>query len=452
MKFAAGAHQVIWRMALSLVLCLPAPAMADLPRVETFMLSNGLEVIVIPNHRIPAVSHMLWFRVGAADDPPGKSGLAHYHEHMMFQGTAKFKSGEYADIISRNGGQQNAFTGHDATSYYVNIAKEKLALVMEMEADRMRGLTPSDEDAAKEKQVIIEERRQRTDNNPGALLGEQINAALWRHHPYRIPIIGWMHEMHGLTKADVLNFHNSYYHPNNAILIVSGDITAAELKPLAQKYYGGFKRGTLPPRRWNQEPPQLAARRLELRHANVEQPSWSRSYAADSLASGKTQHALPLYVLAQVLAGGKSSRLYRAIVVEQKLATGVDVGYSPLSIGPAEFSISAIPEAKVSMEQLERAIDKEVATLLETGITEEELTRAKTQLKADSIFERDSLSGTANIMGWVRISGLSIDFFTRWPEHVDQITAEHVIEAAKQTLIDDGSVTAQLLPGAKATP
>ncbi len=235
-------------------------------------LANGLEVIVIPNHRIPAVSQMIWYRIGAGDDPLGKSGLAHYHEHMMFEGTAKFKAGEYSDIIARHGGQQNAFTGADATSYFVNIAKEQLPLVMEMEADRMRGLTPTDEGAQKEKQVIIEERRQRIENSPEALLSEQMNAALFRNHPYHWPVIGWMHEMEGLTKEDVLQFHRTWYHPNNAILIISGDVTAAEVRPLAQKYYGGLPNVPVPPRRWNKEPPQNNARRVTLHHKNVKQP------------------------------------------------------------------------------------------------------------------------------------------------------------------------------------
>ncbi|NBX03115.1 MAG: insulinase family protein [Alphaproteobacteria bacterium] len=308
----------------------------SVPVVEHFTLRNQLEVYVIPNHRIPAISHMMWYRIGAADDPQGKSGLAHYHEHMMFKATKKLKTGEYSDIIARHGGQQNAFTGYDATSYYVDIAKEKLPLVMDLEADRMRGLRPSDEDASKEKDVIIEERRMRTDNNPAALLSEQVNAALYRHHPYHLPVIGWRHEMETLTKNDALDFHEKYYHPNNAILIVSGDITAAELKPLAEKYYGNLKPAKIPTRRWNQEPPQLGARRITLHHENVKQPIFARSYATDSMGYGKKENALPLFVLSQVLAGGRSSRLYQSLAVEQKIATAVDANYNPFAMGPAE--------------------------------------------------------------------------------------------------------------------
>ena len=220
------------RLSLAqLLLSAPLPVQAEpVPAIESFTLANGLEVIVIPNHRIAAVSQMVWYRIGAADDPLGKSGLAHFHEHTMFLGTPKYKSGEYADIIARHGGQENAFTGYDATSYYINIAKDQLPLAMELEADRMRGIKPTDDGAEKEKQVIIEERRMRIENSPDALLSEQMNAALFRHHPYHWPVIGWMREMEGLTKDDVLAFHKLWYHPNNAILIISGDITAAEVK------------------------------------------------------------------------------------------------------------------------------------------------------------------------------------------------------------------------------
>lgn len=416
------------------------------PKIETFTLGNGLEVIVIPNHRVPAVSHMVWYRIGAADDPPGKSGLAHFHEHLMYKGTAKYKSGEYADLIARNGGQQNAFTGHDATSYFVNISKEYLPLAMELEADRMRALAPIDAEVDKEKQVIIEERRMRVENDPNALLSEQMDAALYRHHPYHLPVIGWMHEMEGLTKDDAIAFHQTYYHPNNAILIVSGDVTAEELKPLAQKYYGRLPKGNVPRRKWNEEPPHIAAREVVLHHKNVKQPEWQRTYSASSLAYGKKEDALPLFVLAQIMGGGKTSRLYQALIVEQKLANNIDTSYSGFNVGPAEFSISVTPEPGASMEAIAGAVDKEIARLEKDGLTEAELTRAKTLLKAESIFARDGLTSMARIMGWVRIAGLDSDYFTLWPDLIDRISSEQVVAAAKRTLLAKQSVTGILLP------
>lgn len=434
---------------LALSLIFPACAYAaSQEKVESFKLANGLEVIVIPNHRIPAVSHMMWYRIGAADDPPGKSGLAHFHEHLMFQGTAKYKSGDYAEIISRKGGEQNAFTGADATSYYVNIAKENLPLVMELEADRMRGLKPEDKDVAKEKQVIIEERRQRVENNPDALLNEQVNAALFRNHPYHQPIIGWMSEMENLGKADVLKFHQSYYHPNNAILVVSGDITAAELKPMAEKYYGVLQAADIPLRRWNAEPAQNAARRIIMHHANVRQPEWSRTYSASSLAYGKKEEALPLFVLAQLFGGGKTSRLYQALVVEQKIASAVDTSYSGFNLGPAQFEITVTPEAAVSPEQIETAVDKEIEKI-KIGASDAEIVRAKSLLKAESIYARDGLTGMARIMGWLRIAGLDTDYFYLWPELIERVSTEEISGAAKNTLQMNQSVTAFLLPEEK---
>jgi zinc protease len=421
------------------------PAVAA-PVVETFNLSNGMEVIVLPNHRVPAISHMLWFRVGAADDPLGKSGLAHYHEHMMFKGTRNYKSGEYADIIARSGGQQNAFTGHDATSYFVNISKEYLPLVMQLEADRLRELTPTDDDTEKEKQVIIEERRERTENNPQSLLDEQMGALLYRHHPYRIPVIGWMHEMEGLTKKDVLDFHKAHYHASNAILIVSGDVTAAELKPLAEKYYAILPKMPAPERRWVSEPPQRAPRHITLEHQNVKQPEWTRIYATSSFNAGDKKKALPLFLLSQLLGGGKTSHLYQTIVVEKKLASAIDTSYNGFSIGPAEFGITAIPEQGVTLEALGKAIDEEINTVLAKNFKDADIARAKTLLKAESVYTRDGLSGMARIMGWVRMAGLGADYFSRWDVMIDAVTESEIRDAAKHALDAKASVTGWLLP------
>lgn len=428
---------------------LAGSASASEPAIETFTLKNGLEVIVIPNHRVPAVSHTLWYKVGAADDPSGKSGLAHYHEHVMFLGTKKYKSGEYSNIIARYGGQNNAFTGHDATAYYINIAKENLPLAMEMEADRMGELTASNEAVEKEKQVIIEERRMRIDNNPNALLSEQMDAALFRNHPYHTPKIGWQHEMYGLTKQDIIDFHKKYYHPNNAILIISGDVTAREVRPLAEKYYGGLKSASIPKRIWNEEPPQRCARRIIMHHEQVSQPEVSRVYATSSLNYGKKEQGLPLLVLSQVLGGGKTSRLYKSLVTEQKLASAIDVGINSFTIGPAEFGIEVIPEQGVEPEKLEAAMDKELAKFLAEGITDEELARAKTLLKAETIFARDGLSGVEQIMGWLRMIGKDSNYFSNIPKLVDEITKDAVLEAARDTLKLEQSVTALLLPETK---
>ena len=426
---------------------LASPVSQTAEAIESTTLANGLEVIVIPNHRVAAVSHMIWYRIGAADDPLGKSGLAHYHEHMMFQGTEKLKKGEYSQTVASKGGNENAFTGEDATSYYIDIAKSELPLAMELEAERMKGLKPEPADALKEKEVIIEERRLRIENNPAALLDEQMKAALFRNHPYHWPAIGWMHEMQGLTLQDVLDFHTRYYHPNNAIVIVSGDVTGPEVVALAQKYYGDLPNVPIPLRVWNEEPPQNAERRVYLHHPNVKQESWSRDYATAGIVYGKKEEGLPLFLLSQLMGGGKTSRLYTALVVEQKLATSVDVDYNGLVLGPAVFSIEAVPAPGVSLERLEKAVDAEIAIMLKSGFSAEEIKRAKTLLKAESVYARDGLSGMARIMGWLRICGLDKDYFTRWPTLIEAVTPEQVMAAARDTLVLTHSVTAELLPG-----
>jgi len=414
--------------------------------IETFSLKNGMQVIVLPNKRVPAVNHMIWYRVGAADDPQGKSGLAHYHEHLMFKGSPRFGSGEFVRITTNNGGEQNAFTGYDTTSYYVTIAKDRLPLVMELEADRMRGLTVPEAEAVQEKQVIIEERRQRIENSPDALLNEQVNATLFRNHPYHVPIIGWMHEMEGLTRKDAMDFHARYYHPNNAVLIVSGDITAAELKPLAEKYYGGLPRKAVAERNWLAEPPQIAARTVTLHHKHVKQPSFSRTYAVSSMHSGDKSQALPLFVLAQLLGGGKNSTLYQSLVVDQKIAAEVNASYNPYVLGPSEFSIDIVPEKDVPLATVEKALDAQLALFLQKGADTAALARSIRLMQAQTIFAREGLTSVSNIMGWIVMVGLPPEDFNRWPEMIGAVTGAQVLDAAKAALKPEASVTGYLLP------
>lgn len=446
-----------WLAVLLITCCAGFPARAQesapaRPLIETFTLANGLEVIVIPIHRVPAVSHTLWFRVGAADDPPRKSGLAHYHEHLMFQGTEHYAAGEYADIIARHGGQQNAFTNHDATGYYVNIAREHLPLIMNLEADRLRSLAPSPENARKEREVIIEERRERIDNDPQALLFEQVMAALYLHYPYRIPTIGWKHEMEGLTREDVMELHRTHYHPGNAVLIVSGDITAEAFRPLAEEHYGRIPAGPTPERMRVSEPPHLAARRIAMTHANVTHPVWMRSYLAPGLRTGEMQHALPLFVLEHLLGGGRTSRLHQSLVVRQKLATLVSADYNGLRIGPAAFTISAVPAGETSLKTLEDAIDRELEALMREGVRKDELARAKTLLKADTLYAREGLQSMGYILGWIRVIGLPVEFFLEWPEKIDGVTAAQVQEAARAVLQMRHSVTGTLMPEKSSAP
>lgn len=441
-------HRLIRIASLLLLACVPmASAQAMEPvKVETFTLENGMEVLVIPNHRVPAVSHMLWFRIGSADEARGVSGLAHYLEHMMFKGTDKLGVGEYSQIMSKHGGEHNAFTGYDYTGYYVNIAKEHLPLVMATEADRMVNLKVDDAEFLKERQVIMEERSMRTDNQPAALLSEQMNAALFLNHPYHVPVIGWRHEMEALSREQVFAMYHRYYHPNNAVLIVAGDITAAELKPLVEKYYGTLPKGEMMAREWTSEPPPTAERRVVLRDEKVLQPAFARSYLAPSYVNGETEHSLPLSLLSAVLGGGQTSRLYQSLVMEQKLATSASAYYNGLDLGPAQFNISATPAEGVSLEKLETAIDAVLATAITQGVTPEELARAKTLSKAEVIYARDGLQSLAYLFGMLRMVGLDADYFNSWPERIDAVTAAQLQASAAWLLKPERSVTGYLLP------
>lgn len=436
----------LWLAALAL-LALPAHAAQTPPvEVETFTLDNGMEVVVIPNHRVPAVSHMLWFKIGSADEPRGMSGLAHYLEHMLFKGTDKLEVGEYSQVMSAHGGQHNAFTSYDFTGYYVNIAREHLPMVMEIESDRMVNLQVGDEEFLKERDVIMEERSMRLDNQPSAVLREQMMATLFQHHPYRVSIIGWRHEMEALSKGQVFDMYRRYYHPNNAVLVVAGDITAEALKPLAEQYYGSMEKGELLERDWVEEPPQRAERRVIHRDEKVLQPYLARYYQAPSYVYGETGHSLPLSLLSEVVGGSQTSRLYRKLVVEDKLATSASASYNGLDRGPSIFSVSATPAEGVSLEQLETAVDAVLADVAANGITPEELTRAKTLSKAEVIYARDGLQSLAYLFGMLWMVGLDEAFFNSWPERIEMVTAQQVQQSAQFLFDKNRAVTGWLLP------
>lgn len=426
---------------------IPQASHPNAPEIDRFSLKNGMEVVVVENHRVPAVSHTLWLRTGAADDPIGKSGLAHYLEHLMFKGTPTTPEGQYDARLEALGAQFNAFTGADYTGYYVTVAREHLEAVMALEADRFSHLAPSDKAYTKERQVILEERRSRIDNNPQALLDEEIQGALFRHHPYHIPIIGYEHEMEALQPDDARMFYDHYYQPANMILVVAGDITRRELEPLAERYYGALTaRVALPVRQWTAEPPQRTARYVVMRHAQVKQPVWIRTYAAPSMVEGNTKDALPLEVLAYWMGGSKTSLLYHEVVSSKKLASAISVSYSSLSRGPAEFVIRATPADGVSLSTLAREINHQVARIRDIKISPEDLVRIKTVLKAEAIYARDGLETVAQIVGTLRVLGLDEHIFTQWPSRIDAVTAEDVRVAAREVLNAPQSVTARLLP------
>lgn len=413
---------------------------------ESFTLDNGLQVVVISNHRAPIVQHMVWYKVGAADEEPGKSGIAHFLEHLMFKGTDKLAPGEFSQIIARNGGQENAFTSWDYTAYYQTVAKDRLEIVMKHEADRMANLRLTDDVVNPERDVILEERRSRIDNEPSAQLGEMVNASLYMNHPYGIPIIGWENEMRGLTTEDAIDFYRRWYAPNNAILVVAGDVTAAEVRPLAEKYYGPVARRDVPERQRVEEPDQFAPRRVTLSSERVRQPALSITYLAPSFNHGANQHAYPLQVLDEIMGGGTTSRLYRSLVVEQGIAAGAGSGYDSNNLDLGTFSFYISPRPGLEMDQAEAALDAEIERLKQDGVSAEEVAAAKRRLVADAIYARDSLSGAPNIIGRALASGRTIEDVESWPERIEAVTAEQVNAALRAVLLDQQSVTGVLLP------
>jgi zinc protease len=434
-------------VAALLTALVPAAARAAIFDPTTYHLDNGMQVVVVENHRVPIVSHMVWYRVGAADEPAGKSGIAHFLEHLMFKGTPDIAPGEFSKIVARNGGRDNAFTSSDYTAYYQNIAADRLEMVMRMEADRMRNLTLDDANVASELKVVQEERSARTDNNPSALLHERMEAALYLTHPYRRPIIGWPAEIAGLTREDALSFYRRWYAPNNAILIVAGDVVPAQVKALADKYYAPLKPEDLAPRSRAVEPPQAGARRIELKDARVRQPSWMRQHVAPSYASA-TDKAQPyaLQILAEILGGGATSRLYTSLVVEQGLAASAGAWYEAEALDWGNFGISASPRPGIAMDKLEAAVLAEIAKILKDGIADAEVARAQKRLKAEVTYARDSLHTAARVLGEALTTGQSVADVEAWPERIAAVTPDQVSAAARAVLDDRASVTGLLLP------
>ena len=413
---------------------------------ETFTLDNGMRVVVVSNHRVPVVSHMVWYMVGAADEPPGKSGIAHFLEHLMFKGTKTRKAGEFSRMVARNGGRENAFTSSDYTGYFQTVAKDRLEMVMKMEADRMSNLVLKADEVETERQVIFEERRARTDNDPAAILREHVDATLFLNHPYGRPVIGWEHEVRALSPEDLAAFYARWYAPNNAILTVAGDITAAELRPLAEKYYGKISARPMPARARPQEPPQKAARSVVLKDARVRQPAWSRTYLAPSHGTGETRHVYPLEVLVEILGQGATSRLYRSLVVERKLAVSAGAFYNADGLGPSTFVVHASPTPGVDVETLAAAVDGEIAALLRDGVSEDEVARAKRRMRASTVYARDSLSTGVRVLGAALATGRTVEEVESWPARIDAVTAGEIAAGARAVFDESRSVTALLLP------
>ena len=431
---------------LALALAPPPAAAKGVYFPESFTLANGLQVVVITNRRVPVVSHMLWYKAGSYDCPPTKSGIAHFLEHLMFKGTPTVAPGEFSKIVARNGGRDNAFTSYDYTVFFQNVARDRLELVMTMEADRMVNIRLTDALVYPERDVVMEERRQRTDDVPGDKLSEQLEATQFVNHPYGTPVIGWEHEIKGLTREDAEAFYRAWYAPNNAILVVSGDIDAAELKPLAEKTYGQVPARAVPARLRFEVPTLTAERRVIQRDPEIREPSVVRAVLAPSYTSGAGEQTYPLEVLAEIMSGGPTGRLNRALVVEQRVAVGAALTYSPTMRGPATLEVSATPVPGGDIDKTEAALTAEIARLLKDGVGDDEVATAKKRMLAASAYARDSLQGPAYALGMALATGRSIDDVESWPDRIAAVTKEQVNAAARAVLGGEGGVTGRLLP------
>jgi zinc protease len=406
-----------------------------------------MDIVVIPDHRAPVVTHMVWYRNGSADDPPTKSGIAHFLEHLMFKGTKLHKQGEFSEVVAELGGRENAFTSNDYTAYFQRVAKEHLPVLMEFEADRMTNLVLTDEVVAPERDVVLEERRMRTDSDPGAQLNEAIQSALFPHHPYGKPIIGWMHEIEDLGREDALTYYTRFYTPENAILIVAGDVDPEEVRDLATRTYGVIPaRGEAPKRKRPLEPDPRAHRLVTLTDEKVEQPSYQRVYLTPSYATAAPGEAESLELLAHLMGGGQTSLLYRKLVVEQKIAVVAGAYYLGTALDDTRFWLYAMPAPDVTLEMLDDAVVGLIAEIGRDGVNEEDLTRAKTRLIADAIYARDNQASLAQWYGAALCTGSTLDDVLAWPSRIDAVDSDAVRVACAKWLDKKRSVTGFLLP------
>ena len=416
--------------------------------VSEFKLDNGLQVIVVPDHRAPVVTHYVWYRVGSADEPAGVSGIAHFLEHLMFKSTDKIASGAFSKIIAKLGGQDNAFTNYDVTGYYQRISKDRLKTVMEMEADRMVNLRLTEREVATEREVILEERRSRTENNPSAILSEQMSAALYQNHPYRIPIIGWMHEMAKLSREDALTFYKRFYAPNNAIVVVAGDVAVDEVKSQAQAAYGSLKPNPdiKQQRVRPQEPPHRAPRRVELRDPRAGNASVRRFYLTPSTPPAAPGEAEALYLMMKIAANGSTSRLYQRLVSEEKIASSAGGWYSGSGLDSGSIGIYAVAAEGMDLGKLEAGMDSVLHELREKGVTEGELDRAKKAFIAEFVYESDSQSALARRYAEGALLGQTIEEVNDFPAAIARVTVEDIARVAAKHLDIRNSVTGTLIP------
>lgn len=409
-------------------------------------LANGLKVIVREDHRAPVLVQQIWYKAGSMDELTGKTGVAHVLEHLMFKGTKSVPAGEFSRRIAAAGGRENAFTSNDYTAYFQQLHKSKLPLAMKLEADRMHNLDLSAAEFAKEIKVVMEERRMRTDDEPHALLQEKMTAAVYVEHPYQHPVIGWMSDLEQMTVADARDWYKKWYAPNNATLVVAGDVKAPAVFALAERYYGSIPKQLQPPRRVYTEPVQLGIKRMVVK-APAELPLLVMSFHAPNIIDPKQDwKPYALEMLAGVLSGNDSARLNKHLVREQQVASSVGAGYDSASRGPGVFTLEATPSEGRSIVQMEAALRAEIEQLIKDGVSAEELQRVRAQVLAGEVYKLDSVFYQAMQIGQMESIGLGYRSIPVMLEKLQAVTAEQVSEVAREFLQDDNLTVAVLDP------
>jgi zinc protease len=400
-------------------------------------LKNGLRVIVKEDRRAPTVVQMVWYRIGSMDEVDGASGVAHVLEHMMFKGTPSVGPGEFNKLVAAAGGRDNAFTSRDYTAYFQQVPKEKLAEMMRLEADRMRHLNVDPKEFAQEIKVVMEERRMRTDDNPQSKLFEQMNAVAFQAHPYRRPIIGWMNDLETMTAADAKAWYDTWYVPNNAFVVIVGDVDHKEVFALAEKYFGALDNRALPVRKPQVEPAQEGTRRVNVK-APAELPVLIMGYKAPVLRDiDKDVDPYALQMLAAILDGHDAARFNKKLVREDKVALSVNIDYDATARGPGMIYLSGTPSEGKTVADLETALRTEVARIQKEGVSESELKRARAQLVAAEVYKLDSMFGQAMEIGQIETAGLPYQKLDRMLEKLQKVSAAEVQAVAKKYFTDD---------------
>ncbi len=417
-----------------------------------FTLPNGLHIVVVPNRLAPAVSQMVWYKVGSGDEEPGKTGLAHYLEHLMFRGTEKIGPGEFSKAVAAQGGEDNAFTSRDYTAYYEKVAADRLGMAMRMEADRMQNLRIEDKTAAPELQVILRERQQRTGNSPEGRFVEDLQNKFMPNHPYGRPVIGWARDIEGLKPSDARKFYETHYAPNNAVVVISGDVKVEEVKALAAATYGRVPAREVPARRAVGSAPQPDGEDFEARDERVEQAEIVWRIVAPSYATAKGEAAYAYEVLAEVLGGGKVGILYKELVAGLKVASGVNVDYDPDARGETGFTVQASLRSGVSASKLKEILRSALKKLAQRGVDAKSVDEAKKRLQRAAIFAREGLSMPGYAFGMALTTGHGVADVEAWPERIDAVTPERVNAALRSLVAEKRQIMGALLPALPVKP